>query len=148
MIGRFALSAEAGALLATTAAAVDLTDYEPRGEVADWQILCAIEEDMGQSQVLDCVLRSAGEPALVVSRLDGVPALSRSDGLAVGHLNMGRDVLDLAGCPDGQCPFEGGLAALASAFDAGASIDTDGARTTIATAGFADAAAEAVGLID
>lgn len=132
-----------GAMLAVvagvgSAAAADLSRYQPEDRFGDWQVLCDSEDDMASITHFDCVVRSATEPAIVLSSLADGPAVSLADGATAGHLDLSDQFLDFDTCPEGLCPLPGAAGDIVALLS-GATV-TAGDRTAALSAdGLGDA---------
>ena len=120
--------------------ALDIDRYQAAGAFGVWHVLCDQEADMGGTTYFDCVVRSIGEPAIVISSLQGAPVVSRMNDTASGRLVLATRAIDFADCPDGLCPLaESAEEAVALLSDSAAMLEAGDRQTAIAADGLADA---------
>ena len=125
---------------ASTLFALDIDRYQAGGTFGAWHVLCDQEADMGGTTYFDCVVRSVGEPAIIISSLQGPPAVSRMNGTASGRLVLAAQAIDFADCPDGLCPLAPSAEeAVALLSDGTARLEAGDRHAAIAADGLADA---------
>ncbi len=127
-----ALSAGFGSALAA-----DLDRYEPEDQFGGWLVLCDSEDDMAAITYFDCVVQSATAPAVVLSSLGDVPAVSLADGGTSGRLELAEGTLVFDDCPEAICPLPGAVEAFAASLsDGNATVLVGDQRAALSADGF------------
>ena len=124
----------------STGQAVDLGRYQDGPAFGAWQVLCDEEADMGGTTYFDCVVRSAGAPAIVVANLEQSPTVVPVGSQLADRLILNDRVIDFADCPGSGCPLaESAGAAVALLTDPPATVEATGQRTELSAEGLAEA---------
>ena len=130
-----ALAAVAGSGFAVAA---DFGRYQTEDRFGDWQVLCDSEDDMAAITYFDCVVRSATEPAVLVSSLADGPAVSLANGVGSGRLELGEQTVVFESCPEGLCPLAVTVEE-AMALLPGATVTVEDGTATLSGNGLGDA---------
>lgn len=120
------------------AAAADFGRYQVEDRFGDWQVLCDSEDDMAAITYFDCVVRSATEPAILVSSLADAPLVSLAGGAGSGRLDLGEQTIVFESCPDGLCPLAATVEE-AMALLPGTTVTVEDATATLSDDGLGDA---------
>ena len=121
-----------------SAAAADFDRYREEDRFGEWQVLCDSEDDMAAITYFDCVVRSAWEPAIVVSSLADAPLVSLASGAGPGRLELGGQTILFESCPDGLCPLAATVED-AMALLPGAAVTVEDGTATLSDDGLGDA---------